>query len=103
MKTNGNRCAAEFRRAVTMTPAEIRAWARNPEAKIASFESTRRRLPGLAALKAKNPTQWTASDCRRAGRVVAFVKRFQGMARTHGCTTKIRVALRNWGARGCER
>lgn len=95
----------EFRRLVNMGPAQIRAWSSDPRAQCASFAATRSRLPALAALKAKPDSQWTSSDCRFAKRVVAFNARMDGMRKQHGCTTKINVALRNWGraAPGCPR
>lgn len=98
------RVQAAFRRSVNMTPAEIRRWARDPRAKLASFASTRARLPRLAALKAKRGA-WTSSDCAYAQRVVNFNRRFEGMRAAHGCTPKIVVALRNWGRQppGCAR
>lgn len=89
-----------FRQLVNMTPAEIRAWAKNPRAKLASFESTRRRLPALAALKERQT--WNAKDCAFAKRVVSFNSRMDGMRKAHGCTPKIDVALRNWGRRVCR-
>jgi len=94
--------AKAFRRLVNMTPAEIRAWAKNPRAKLASFPQTRARLPALAALKAKPVAKWTAGDCAFARRVVSFNSRMDGMRRVHGCTTKIDVSLRNWGRRVCS-
>lgn len=82
-----------------MSPTEIRAWAGDPRAKIASFASTRRRLPALAALKAKPASRWDTVDCRFAQRVISFNARMGGMVRAHGCTDKMTVALRNWGRR----
>ena len=90
-----------FKRLVNMTPAQIRAWAKDPRAKLASFEATRRRLPALAALRAKAPSTWTAKDCAFAKRVVSFNSRMDGMRKEHGCTVKINVALRNWGRAAC--
>jgi hypothetical protein len=84
-----------------MSPARIRAWAKDPRAKLASFAATRRRLPALAALKAKHPRRWTARDCAFAARVVNFNSRMDGMRKQHGCTLKINVALRNWGRAVC--
>lgn len=97
--------SGEFHRLVNMSPAAIRAWAADPRAKCASFESTRRRLPALAALKAKPVSSWTARDLAFARRVVSFNSRMDGMRKQHGCTMKINVALRNWGraAPGCPR
>ena len=53
MKSSCPAIQNRFRRLVNMSPAEIRAWAKDPRAKLASFESTRRRLPALADLAAK--------------------------------------------------
>lgn len=87
---------AEFHASVNMTPAAIRAWAKNPRSREASWPETRRRLPRLAALKAKRGA-WTPSECTYAQRVVNFNRRMSGMARKWGCTPKLVVALRNWG------
>jgi hypothetical protein len=97
--------AKEFHRLVNMSPAAIRAWASDPRAKCASFESTRRRLPALASLKAKPVASWSKRDLAFAQRVISFNSRMDGMRKQHGCTTKINVALRNWGraAPGCPR
>lgn len=97
--------AKAFRQLVNMSPAQIRAWANDPRARCASFESTRRRLPALAALRAKPTHLWTPRDCALAARVVSFNSRMDGMRKQHGCTTKINVSLRNWGraAPGCPR
>jgi hypothetical protein len=84
-----------FRRLVNMSPSEIRAWAKDPRAKLASFESTRRRLPALADLAAKRGN-WTAKDCSFAQRVNSFNARMQGMVDKWGCTTKAVISLRNW-------
>lgn len=94
--------AKDFRRLVNMSPREIRAWASDSRAKEASFESTRRRLPALARLKAKPVSRWTSIDCNFAQRVVSFNKRMRGMLKQHGCTRKTLVALRNWGHRASE-
>lgn len=97
--------AKAFRRLVNMSPDAIRQWAKDPRAKCASFESTRRRLPALATLKAKPVHAWTPTDCQFAQRVVAFNTRMDGARNTHGCTAKINVSLKNWGraAPGCPR
>lgn len=87
----------DFNRSVNMTPGEIRAWARDSRALEASWSSTRRRLPALAALKAKACSTWTAGDARYARRVLNFNSRMGGMAKKWGCTRKLVVALRNWG------
>lgn len=89
-----------FKKLVNMSPRAIRAWGRDRRARCASFESTRRRLPRLADLKAKPLAKWTAADCAFAARVVSFNSRMDGMRREHGCTTPINVALRNWGRVG---
>jgi len=95
---------ARFRASVNMTPKEIRAWARNPVARCASFPETRARLPALATLKGKPAAKWTEKDCRFAKRVLSFNARMQGMVKKWGCgSTKAVVSLRNWGrsAPGC--
>lgn len=94
--------AKRFRKLVNMTPAQIRAWHKNPRSKKASFASTRARLPALAKLKAKPVSKWNAKDCAFAKRVVSFNARMDGMRKVHGCTEKIDVALRNWGRRACR-
>lgn len=90
---------ATFKRLTNMTPAQIRAWARHPAAKRASFEATRRRLPALADLKAKVARNGvlTSRECAFAQRVNNFNTRMSGMRRKWGCTDKLVVALRNWG------
>ncbi len=80
-----------------MTPKQIRDWAKNPAAKEASFEATRRRLPALARLRAKPSSDWDASDRRFAQRVVSFNSRMRGMLKKFGCTRKVVISLRNWG------
>lgn len=92
-----------FRRLINMSPPEIRAWAKDPRAKWASFAETRKRLPMLADLVAKTG-EWTDKDCRYARRVNSFNARMQGMVGVHGCTDKMTVALRNWGRQppGCK-
>lgn len=99
MRTCPTETIATFKRLVNMSPAEIRSWARNPAAKRASFESTRRRLPALAALKAKisRGSSLSAKECAFAQRVNNFNTRMGGMQRQWGCTDKIVVSLRNWG------
>lgn len=105
-KTSKSSCphAKRFSELVNMTPAEIRAWSKDPRSKLASWASTRARLPALAKLKAKPVAQWTEADCKFAARVVSFNARMDGMRKEHGCTTKIDVSLRNWGRRapGCK-
>lgn len=89
--------ARKFRTGVNMTPAQIRAWHRDPRSKGASFAATRGRLPALATLRAKAPEKWNEVDCRFARRVNSFNARMQGMVDKFGCTRKMTVALRNWG------
>lgn len=90
---------ATFKRLTNMTPAQIRAWAKNPVAKRASFEATRRRLPALAALteKIRRGEALSRRDCAFAQRVNNFNTRMGGMRRQWGCTDKIVISLRNWG------
>lgn len=85
-----------FHRLVNMTPAAIRSWAKDPRAKCASFAETRKRLPKLAALKAKAGV-WSAADCAFAQRVVNFNTRMQGNVDKHGCRVRNVASLRNWG------
>ena len=87
----------DFKRSVNMSPAAITAWAKDPRAKKASFESTRRRLPALAALKKKKCATWTKKDERFAKRVLSFNARMSGMVKKFGCTEKAVISLRNWG------
>lgn len=96
--------AKKFRRSVNMTPAQIRAWAKNPSAKLYSYASTRARLPALARLRGKNPKQWTETDCAFAARVVNFNARMSGAMKRDGCTPGYAVSLRNWGRapRSCK-
>lgn len=89
--------AERFRRLVNMSPAQIRAWARDPRAQCYSFASTRARLPALAKLRAKPPARWTESDCRFARRVVSFNSRMKGALRRDGCRDGYTISLRNWG------
>lgn len=89
--------ARRFRQLVNMSPAEIRAWSKDPRAELFSYESTRKRLPALAKLKGKSPKQWTARDCTFAARVVSFNARMSGALRRDGCTAGYAISLRNWG------
>lgn len=93
----GNDVFVRFHRSVNMSPSEIRAWAKDPRAREASFEATRRRLPSLAALKSKPRRQWNARDMAFARRVLSFNTRMEGMVRKWGCTRKAVISLRNWG------
>ena len=86
----------DFHRLVNMGAAEIRAWAKDPRAKCASFPETRARLPMLAALKAKK-SEWTQRDCQYGLRVISFNSRHIGQMKRFGCTVRETVALRNWG------
>lgn len=88
---------ARFKKSVNMSPASIRAWLRDPRAKEASFEATRRRLPRLAELKSKPASKWTAADVKLAKRVLSFNARMEGVVRQHGCSRKALISLRNWG------
>ena len=92
----------KFNRSVNMSAASIRKWMKDPRAKCASFESTRRRLPALAKLKAKK-TGWTQKDCKYAQRVINFNTRMQGNVDTHGCRVRNVTSLLNWGRKppGC--
>lgn len=93
-----------FHELVNMSPSAIRKWAKDNRARCASYQSTRDRLPKLAKLKAKSRRKWTKADYAYAKRVISFNARFLGMVKQHGCTTKMTVALRNWGhdPKGCN-
>lgn len=90
---------SKFHKSVNMSPNAIRKWAKDPRAKCASFESTRKRLPALAKLKAKSRDSWTAADCKYAQRVINFNTRMQGNVNTHGCRVRNVTSLLNWGRR----
>jgi hypothetical protein len=89
--------AARFRALVNMSPAQIRAWAKDPRAKCYSNASTRSRLGRLAKLRAKAPSSWTAADCAFAARVVSFNARMKGALARDGCKPGYTISLRNWG------
>lgn len=89
--------AERFRKLVNMTPAQIRAWARDPRAKCYSFAATRARLPALAKLRAKPVDEWTGKDCAFAKRVVSFNARMIGAKKRDGCRDGYTISLRNWG------
>ncbi len=89
--------AERFRKLVNMSPASIRAWARDPRAKCYSFASTRARLPALASLRAKPVGEWTSRDCNFAKRVVSFNSRMIGALKRDGCRDGYTISLRNWG------
>jgi len=89
--------AKRFKSLVNMSPAQIRAWARDPRAKCYSFASTRARLPALAALRAKPAAKWNEKDCQFAKRVVSFNSRMIGALKRDGCRDGYTISLRNWG------
>jgi hypothetical protein len=86
-----------FHQLVNMSSAQIRAWAKDPRAKCASFQETRDRLPMLADLKAKGRRKWNQNDCAYAERVISFNSRMQGMVDKWGCKPRAVLSLRNWG------
>ena len=99
---------SKFQKSVNMTPAQIRAWAKDPRAKCASFQETRDRLTkhqmflgykmrSLAELKALPKNRWEEKDCIYAKRVINFNTRHEGALKQHGCTLRENVALLNWG------
>lgn len=92
-----NDTCRRFKTSVNMSPAAIRAWAKDSRAREASFEATRRRLPALADLKAKPCARWTGRDESFARRVLSFNARMSGMVKQWGCTRKAVISLRNWG------
>ena len=99
--------AAKFRKLVNMSAREIRAWAKDPRAKCASFPETVQRLthrqkwkgmllPSLVELKEKRGP-WNEIDCKYARRVNSFNVRMQGMVDKWGCKPRALQSLRNWG------
>lgn len=100
MKKKPHPCPVDarvFHRLVNMAPREIASWAKDPRARCASFEQTRRRLPQLAKLKGKRIDSWAAADCQYAKRVNSFNTRHLGQMKQFGCTLRQTVALMNWG------
>lgn len=95
---------SKFKKSVNMSAGSIRAWAKDPRSKEASWEATRRRLPALAALRSKPCPRWTKKDEAFANRVLNFNGRMEGMVRKWGCTRKAVISLRNWGRQptGCS-
>jgi hypothetical protein len=92
-----------FRKAVNMTPAQIRAWAADPRSTLASYPRTRAELVVLARAKSKPTSRWTPAERAKAVRAVAFVARHGAQARAEGCKPRRTVALRNWGHdNGCK-
>lgn len=108
-----NPCAAvqtAFHKSVNMTPAEIRAWAKDPRNKCASEAATVQRLthpqrwkgftqPALAELKGRALSRWDEDACRYAKRVINFNARHERQRAKQGnkCSVPRVVALRNWG------
>jgi hypothetical protein len=98
----------KFHKSVNMSSKQIRAWAKDPRAKCASFQETRDRLTkpqmflgykmrSLADLKSLPKNNWEEKDCIYANRVINFNTRHTGQMKRFGCTERETVALRNWG------
>lgn len=92
-----------FRRAVNMTPAQLRAWARDPRAKRASLprrsktgKSAIVELHQVARMVESSSSSWTRSDWVKARDLVNFVKRHTAQMGGACQPTRI-IALRNWG------
>jgi hypothetical protein len=106
-RSDEDEVAREFRRLINMSPAQIRAWHRDPRSREASFGRTRAELPLLAEMKATPPERWTPAMWSKARRAVAFVKRHEAQMRAQGrrygtgihFTRKRVIALLNWGRR----
>jgi hypothetical protein len=101
---------SKFHKSVNMTPAQIKAWAKDPRSKCASFQETRDRLTkpqmflgyrmrSLADLKALSKGSWEEKDCVYAKRVINFNTRHEGALKKHGCTPRENTSLLNWGRR----
>jgi len=91
-----------FRRAVNMTPTQIRAWARDPRARLASLprraktgKSAIAELTQVARMVESRSTAWTPADWTKARDLVAFVKRHTAQMGT-ACQPRRIIALRNW-------
>ena len=106
---------SKFHKSVNMSSKEIKAWAKDPRAKCASFQETRDRLTkpqmflgykmrSLADLKSLPKNNWEEKDCIYAKRVINFNTRHQGALNIHGCTLREAVSLKNWGRSppGCK-
>jgi hypothetical protein len=101
MKTRS--CEAAFRKAVNMTPAQIRAWQKNPAAKTASLpkrkktgKGARAELTMIARMLKKPGSKWTAAEHTKACDTVAFIGRHTKQMGSKCQPTRIK-ALRNWG------
>ena len=64
-----------FRESVNMSPAELRAWAKNPWHKLASTATGLASLKRIPRLLEKRIGDWTAADYHFARKVIAFYKR----------------------------
>ncbi len=91
-----------FNKAANMTPAQIRAWARDPRAQRASLprrkatgKSAIAELTQVARMKSSSPSSWTSSDWRKARDLVNFVQRHTAQMGAACQPTRI-IALRNW-------
>ena len=100
--------AREFSHLINMSGAQIRAWAKDPRSKDASFSHIRAELPLLAQMKDTPPSRWTPKMWDKAMRAVNFVKRHEAQMKKQGAeygtgkyhaTHKRVVALLNWGRR----
>ena len=100
--------AREFSHLINMSGAQIRAWAKDPRSKDASFPHIRAELPLLAQMKETPPARWTPKMWDKAMRAVNFVKRHEAQMKKQGAeygtgkyhaTHKRVVALLNWGRR----
>lgn len=94
----------DFRQNVNMSPSQIEKWMKDPRAKEASYERTRRELKLIAKMKRTPKSNWTDAMRDKASRLNAFVARHraQGEQQASGgerfhCTRKRVIALRNWG------
>ena len=90
--------AREFDRVVNMTARQLRDWMRQPESRLASYETTHRELALLAKMRETPKSRWTPAMWLKARRTVAFVRRHLAQLRSdRGPSIKRRVALANWG------
>lgn len=100
---------ADFKNNVNMSAPQIESWMKDPRAKEASYDKTRRELKLIAEMKRTPKSEWTPAMWKKAKRLNAFVARHraQGKQQASGgkrfhCTRKRVIALRNWGHQPSE-
>lgn len=94
--------AARFRRAVNMSPAEIRAWRRRRRkscSKIRKRKTTGKsavdELSMVARMLTKPSKKWTQRECAKAKALVGFIARHR-KGKGSVCSHRRLIALRDW-------